>query len=57
MMEIENQGFFPLDLAIKHYKRWDCDVETKVHNQIYYKYLTGIGQVSYHNGNSYRGNF
>ena len=56
-MEIEPQTFLPLDLAVKYYARWDCDVETKNYNQIYYKFLTGIGKVHYHNGNSYQGTF
>ena len=56
-MEIETQAFLPLDLAIKYYSKWDCDVQTKIHNQIYYKFLTGIGRVQYHNGNAYHGMF
>ena len=56
-MEIESQHYLPLDLALKYYTKWDCDIDTKVYNHIYCKFLTGIGNVTFVNGNSYHGSF
>lgn len=55
-MQVDCQ-IMPLDVAIKYYNRWDCDVDTRVQNSIYYKFLSGYGNVEFRNGNSYHGNF
>ncbi len=49
--------YLPLELAVKYYSKWDCDVETEIHNHIYSKFLTGFGKVTYLNGNTYTGRF
>jgi hypothetical protein len=56
-MEIDYPHILPLELATKYYQKWDCDVTTQLHNHIYYKYLTGLGQVTFTNGNTYEGHF
>lgn len=56
-MEIEPESCLPLQVAVKYYSKWDCDVENGQQNSIYYKYLSGIGRVTFLNGNTYQGHF
>ena len=46
-----------MDVAIKYYRKWDCDILCQIDNSIYYKCLNGVGNVEFLNGNSYSGSF
>jgi len=40
-----NKNFIPLELACKYYKFWDCEVELKEKENIYFKCLEGDGEI------------